>query len=326
MKLRTCIVALIASLTFAGSLSAASAPTLPKNWVNGDPVSLAGLKGKVGVLYFYEEDCPTCRGKWPGILEAAAKYEGKPVVFIAINSGNESKPVEAYAKSVGLKWPVIVDSSRAFEKAAGVGTISTSNIYQMRIIAPDGSLHGGNPGDFASSIDPYLAKATWKVDPAIVPESLKSAWKAVEFGDYLSALPAVRRAAGASNAEMKAAGEAMSKQIDADLDAQLAQAQAAEKAGEKWKAYKLYQDITRSFRGMPKAAEATKSLRTLAADKDIKSDIRAMAMLEQAEGLLNSRNRQQRRQGVGVLDTIIQQYPDTEAGELAKGLKSTVEE
>ena len=326
MNTRTLALSAFALLAAAASLAAAPAPAFPKTWVNSDPMSLSALKGKVTVLYFYEEDCPRCRGKWPTIMESAAKYEGKPVVFIAVNSGNEEGPVKGYVKGVGLTWPTIVDSSRAFEKAAGVGTISTSNIWQMRVIGPDLSLHIGNPDDFAGSIDYLLAKASWKVDPAIVPDGLKSAWKAVEFGDYVSAMSTVRRAMSAPNEEYKTAGEAMNKAIESDLAALLAQAQSAEKKGDKWEAYKLYKELTISFRGHAQATEASKTLRTLAADKDLKDEIKAMGAFEKAEELLSSRNRQQRRQGVTYLEAIIEQYPDTEAGRLAAGLKESVEE
>ena len=110
--------------------------------------------------------------------------------------------------------------------------------------------------------------------------------------------------------------------IDADLQAVLTQAQAAEKEGKKWEAYKRYLEASRNFKGLPKATEAGKSLKTLAADESLTKEIRASAALERADGMLASRTRTQRRDGLAMLDSIIEQFPDTEAAEKAKGLKA----
>src|SRR5439155_15687378 len=86
-------------------------PADPTQWVNSGPVSLDLLKGKAAVLWFYEESCPTCREKWPPLLAMAKKYEGQPVMFIGVNSGNPRPVVEQYARGVGCNWPIIVDAT-----------------------------------------------------------------------------------------------------------------------------------------------------------------------------------------------------------------------
>ena len=39
----------------ASSARADDAPEFPDTWVNGGPFTMAGLKGKLVVLYFFEE-------------------------------------------------------------------------------------------------------------------------------------------------------------------------------------------------------------------------------------------------------------------------------
>src|SRR5215475_14011153 len=77
----------------AGAAEAAELlPSEAAVWLNSPPLTVDALKGKGVFLWFFEETCPTCRGKWPGLYELARRFEGQPVVFIAVNSGNS--PVE----------------------------------------------------------------------------------------------------------------------------------------------------------------------------------------------------------------------------------------
>ena len=90
------------------SLHAASAPDFPATMINSPPLNKDGLRGKVVVLYYYEEGCPSCRKAWPDKLKVAQSYKDKPVIFIAVNSGNSSAEVSEYLNEVNCKWPTIV--------------------------------------------------------------------------------------------------------------------------------------------------------------------------------------------------------------------------
>src|SRR4051812_49375040 len=65
------------------------APDFPPGlFTDGNHYSLNDLKGKAVVLFFYEQDCPTCRGKIPERNEVVAKYKDAPIKFIAIAAGD----------------------------------------------------------------------------------------------------------------------------------------------------------------------------------------------------------------------------------------------
>jgi thiol-disulfide isomerase/thioredoxin len=310
------IFSIVAALLFVSS--AVAAPQFSGTWVNSAPMKVDGLKGKVVVLYFYEESCPTCRGKWPALLAAADTFKDQPVVFIAVNSGNDPKAVEGYLAGVNCSWAALADTDRSFEKAYKVGTVSLQNIYQMRVITPAGTIAGGNPADLEGTVKAHLANAKWKVDPKLVPEPLKATWKALEYGDYALASPVVKRLIKAKDEKTKAAVEAMDQAITADLDALVAAAAAAEKAGQKWDAYKLFDQAAREFKGYPKATEAAASAKRLGADKDLKDEIKAKGILDKAREMLASNNRQNRRQGETTLESLAKEFPKTEAGALAE--------
>ena len=40
-------------------------PEFIGQWASGTPFTVRGLRGKMAVLFFYEESCPRCRASWP---------------------------------------------------------------------------------------------------------------------------------------------------------------------------------------------------------------------------------------------------------------------
>lgn len=242
-------------------------------------------------------------------------------MFIAVNSGNNAKSVAGYLKSVKWDKPAIADPDRSFEKAMKMTPpLSLRNVWQTRTIMPDGRLMG------TINIDDVLAQAKWKIDPETIPASIKPAWKAFEFGDYSSAIPAIRRYTNSRDEKTKAAATAINTAIDAEFNKAMAGAKKFESSDNKFEAYKAFGRIAVRFRGHPKASEATAAERRLARDKDLADEVKAMSALKKVEAQLNSRNRSARRAAVGMLNAIAQRYPTTEAGIKAKDMAAAATE
>lgn len=122
-------------------------PTDKSAWINSLPFSQKTLNNKAMVLWFFEEDCPKCKAKWLELNSLPVLYRGKPVIFVAVNSGNSSDAVADYVKQNKVNMAVIADTDRQLEKLAGVGEISLNNIYQAAILTPDGQLHRADASD-----------------------------------------------------------------------------------------------------------------------------------------------------------------------------------
>lgn len=108
------LVLVVSNLPMAATARADELPPFPSDpvhWINSGPLTASGLKGKGVVLWSFEEECPRCRERWPGLIESAKKFEGQPVVFIAVNSGSGRSTVEDYARQVKCPWPVLVDTA-----------------------------------------------------------------------------------------------------------------------------------------------------------------------------------------------------------------------
>lgn len=252
------------------------------------------------------------------MVSAHKKYEDKPVVFIAINSGNDESAVKGYLKSAKIEFPAIVDKDRSFESAMKVGQLSLSNVWQTRVIRPDGNINYAPSSEIDKTIEGMLATAKWKVDPETIPAPLNAAWKGVEFGEYAAAIPQIKRHLRSRDEKTKAAAEQLNTVIESDLNAAFAAAEKAEKDDNKWLAYKTYDQIASDYRGHAKATEASAKARTLSRDKDIANDVKARSALEKVKVQLSSRNRSARRTAITLLEEIAKRFPETEAGQEAK--------
>jgi thiol-disulfide isomerase/thioredoxin len=299
-------------------------PSDPAMWVNSDPISMAALKGKGAFVWFYEEGCPRCREKWPEMLATAKKYEGKPVVFIAVNSGTSRDEVQNYAQSTGLDWPILVDTSREFEKQSGVDEISLQNIYQCRIITAKGRMVPGNFADMEGSIKTALQGAEWKVDPAEVPDSLKKAWLGVETGNYADVGATIRKSLNSLKPDVKSAAEKLNSVAQNEIAEQVAVAKAAREEGNKWNAYLAYAGVTERFQGFEIPSEVLSAKKELSTDAQVKAGLLAIKSLENARKLVDSGKPVTQKRAIPMLEKIIKDLPGTDLATSAQALLNEV--
>lgn len=301
-------------------------PEAPAAWVNSTPISLSALKGKAAVLWFYEEQCPNCKKKWPAILQTAKKYDGQPIVFIAVNSGNSRYEVEQYAREVGLKWPVIVDSTRQFEKLCGIGEISLQNIHQLGMILPSGQFQPGNWDDIPGSADKALANAAWKVDPAGIPSTLRTAWLAVEFGNPATAASAVKKGLSSPKPDLQQAASKLHEAVQTEVQESLSLAEQRLEGEQKWEAYKIYSSVKERFGGYDLPTDVAAKMKELEADGKVKNEMTASKALDAAAKLLRNTSASSQRSAVTRLKKLVLEHGDTEAAAQAQQFLTKLDE
>ena len=119
--------------------------TLPDQ--HGNPISLAELRGRTVVLYFYPKaDTPGCTAQACGVRDHRADYEGADAVVLGISPD----PVEAIAKfdaKHGLGFPLLADEDHSVAEAYGVwveksmyGRKYMGNERTTFVIGPDGTV------------------------------------------------------------------------------------------------------------------------------------------------------------------------------------------
>jgi peroxiredoxin len=131
------IAAFLAIPTARASIETANAAAVPLSVdfpapdvhladLQGHPVAFSDYRGQVILYNAWATWCPPCKDEMP-ILEAYyRKYRQAGFVVIAVEDGQPSADVAAYAKNYGLTFPIWPDTSWIATNAFRVNHLPTS--------------------------------------------------------------------------------------------------------------------------------------------------------------------------------------------------------
>jgi hypothetical protein len=347
-------VALLITLATLADASAKEPPYFPSTWINSEPMTVEGLKGKLVILWFYVYEptkpaarYPRNRPPAPGdepdkevvtdfsknsdlaeAIKGSKAYQGKPVIFIAVNSKNDLRTVQQSGQILQIPWPMIADPDQSYTREVDVDGLNNENINQVMIITPDGSLEKGDWTNVDSTINAYLEKASWKIDPSEMPKTLRTTWQLVELGFYGKAMAGIKRYLRSRDEASKAAAQKLNDIVNKDLDGRL----SAAKALSSWESYKYLVRFVTEFGSFPQGRAAKEELKKLSKDKQVKRELLAKTVLEKINFMLygkpsktTNRNRRKKepngnKQIEEALWKLVKEYDDTEAGKKAAGV------
>ena len=83
------------------------APSLAGVSLEGEPVRLEALRGKVVVLNVWATWCPPCVVETPGFVDLAAEFEGE-VRFVGIAAEEDREAVRAFGERYGVPYPLVM--------------------------------------------------------------------------------------------------------------------------------------------------------------------------------------------------------------------------
>ncbi len=96
------------------------APAFSAVATDGSTISLAGLKGRHVILYFYpRDDTPGCTKEACAFRDAYADFQSRGAVVLGVSTD----PVKAHVKfteKFSLPFPLLADESKAIVQAYGV--------------------------------------------------------------------------------------------------------------------------------------------------------------------------------------------------------------
>src|SRR6185503_16185931 len=117
------VLALAASVVIGDGSSLIGKPSpgwSNDRWVQGGPVRLADLQGKVVLVrFFMDADCPMCRGTAPTLNELYSEFGPRGLVVVGMYTPKpRPRPVSVdevrgYVESYGFRFPVAVDDDWA---------------------------------------------------------------------------------------------------------------------------------------------------------------------------------------------------------------------
>ena len=296
-------------------------PADPNAWINSGPLSLSGLKGKGVVLWFFEEEDSGSAARWQANVEAVRKYEGRPVIIIAVNSGNPRQRVEAYVRQVKGQWPVLVDTFRDFEKACGIfSEVNSKNVSMFRFIKPDGQIETGVTDEIKDIAEKAVEGAEWKIDPINIPDPLKPAWFAVEIGNYKGLGMTLKKSTSSPKAEIKEAATKLMDLIQQEIDAQMAKIKEAQEGSNPYKTHELLSEMFDRFNGFELPKETATLKKDLAKDAKVKAGTLAAKSLELERKKLAIGNPAMKAKSITALEKIVADFPDTTLAQQAQTL------
>jgi len=94
------------SLMFPARADVGDAAKLKTVLLDGKPVSLEQLKGKVVMVNFWATWCPTCKVEMPQWQKLYDAYKGKGFELIALSIDDDEKLLRQVSKERGFSFPI----------------------------------------------------------------------------------------------------------------------------------------------------------------------------------------------------------------------------
>ncbi|HEX8914329.1 MAG TPA: redoxin domain-containing protein [Humisphaera sp.] len=325
-RLACCAVACLLSLVLlpSGALAQRSAPDFPPGPASdGARYHMSDFEGKAVVLFFYEQNCPTCRGSIPLRNKVVEQYAGKPVKFIAIAPGDTFTEAKSYVAQTKLKMPVFSDLFGVMQTRYGFA-ISLQNIYQVRVIDPKGNISAMTLNLEPAAIDKALATAKWKYKDDGYHPALAPAIDLLEWGQYEQGMRLLRPYAKAGNKQLAESANKLLDTVRGEARLWMEEAKtAADK--EPAKAAELYAKVAFGFQGEDIGKEADAALKDLMKKKEVTDEIAARGMFDQFNAALARAQKNQKATFVNSAKAIAAKYPETPTGKQAATLAADLE-
>jgi thiol-disulfide isomerase/thioredoxin len=101
------------------------APDFQLNALDGKPLTLAALQGKVILLNFWATWCGPCRAEIPDLIALQDRYKSR-LQIIGLNVDDEEADIQKYVEEMGINYPVAMTSNDLRIQYGGIPALPTS--------------------------------------------------------------------------------------------------------------------------------------------------------------------------------------------------------
>jgi peroxiredoxin len=141
------------------------------DWIQGEPTTLAALRGKVVLLRFWLIGCSYCSRTAPGLRDLSQRYKDRGLVVVGLHhpksdAARDPDAVRRAVRSLRLDFPIGTDNEWQTVRAYGVGTVferftSVSFVIDrrgvIRFVHDGGEFHEGGGPEHADCQAAYQA-------------------------------------------------------------------------------------------------------------------------------------------------------------------------
>lgn len=157
---RWLVVAVLATVVAASAAYAldegARAPEVGLSTLDGRPVRLADLRGKVVLIDFWASWCGPCREEMPFLERMHRRYASRGLVIVGISVDNELENVRGFLRRTSVSFPIVHDSRREVAGRYNPRTMPSSYIIDRRGIVR--VVHRGFRASDAATIEARITQ------------------------------------------------------------------------------------------------------------------------------------------------------------------------
>ena len=120
---------------------------------DGSSLNLEQLRGKVVLINFWATWCKPCEDEMPAMERLYQALHGSAFELVAISVDEDEVPVKAFARRLGLSFPVLMDPSQRVAAA-----YQTFRFPESLLVGRDGVVAERYVGPKEWDAEPYLAR------------------------------------------------------------------------------------------------------------------------------------------------------------------------
>jgi thiol-disulfide isomerase/thioredoxin len=288
----------------------------PGTFSDGGHYKLNDFQGKLLVLFFYEKECPTCRGLIPTRNAVVDQFKDSPVKFIAVGPNDSMSDVISYMKGTHLEMITFADTLGVMEARYGFH-ISLKNIYQFRYLGPNGNVIDQGIDLTTEKVANALKSVKWKYKDDGYDPHLNTAIELLEWNQYPAGLQQLRP--WFKNKTVSESAKKLYAVVKAEGQQWLDQADQV-KASDPAQAYDLYTKVSASFVGDDLSKTADDALKTLKNDPAVKDELAARQMYQPLDVAMTRAKTKDRAEVANYALSISTKFPATRTGQKAAQL------